>query len=309
MIFGCFSQLFAQKKIRLYEFELRTDNDSYLWKYSDRYYTNGFFLAFRYTLDHKNLKSSSIVKKILAFEIGQRLYTPQSGAIPAQKYVDRPFTAYLYAQTSISIFYKDEAFVKYSSEVGAIGPDALGEEVQSSFHRFFQFYDVNGWKYQLKSEWGLNLSAACTKLIFRKKLVDFAAVGVLNLGTTFSGADLACLIRVGWLSPLYNSLINASRIGYFNSLEVSPGKQEFYFFVKPILKYVAYDATIQGGLFRKDKGPVVFEAKPFVFSQNYGLGSSYGPWTFEVTMVFNTKELESWAKKHQWGSFRIGYAF
>lgn len=309
MVFGCFLQLFSQKKSVLHGFEFRTDNDSYLAEYSDRYYTNGMFFTFFYALDPKKIKNPSIIKKIVAFQIGHRMYIPQSGYVPRLRYVDRPFAAYLYAQGAILVFYENEQVFKYSSEIGIMGPHALGKEIQTNFHRVFGFYEIDGWKYQLEDELGFNLSLAYTKLLFRKKPLDLMILSDLKLGTLFSEANLGCLLRIGWFSPLYHSLINNSRIGYPVSGGMLQKKPEYFFFIKSVLKYVAYDASIQGGFFRKYKGPVLFEPEPFVFSQDFGFGFTSGDWMFEASTAFNTKEVQSWAKRHQWGSLRVVYAF
>src|ERR1700761_2233195 len=77
------------------EFGFRTDNDSYLFNGSDRYYTNGLFIYFNHALKIKP-DSTSLQNKILGFEIGQKIYNPQSGVIPYAFYDDRPFAGYLY---------------------------------------------------------------------------------------------------------------------------------------------------------------------------------------------------------------------
>src|ERR1700743_2221037 len=83
------------------EFGFRTDNDSYLPVKSDRYYTNGLFIYFNHALKIKK-DSSALANKILGFEVGQKIYNPQSGDIPDVIYDDRPFAGYLYANANLN---------------------------------------------------------------------------------------------------------------------------------------------------------------------------------------------------------------
>jgi hypothetical protein len=72
---------------------------------------------------------------------------------------------------------------------------------------------------------------------------------------------------------------------------------------------VAYDATVEGGLFREDKGPVTFDVKPLVFSQQIGGMYSKNRWTIDFSLVFKSTEIKSQAKAHQYGSAALYYRF
>jgi lipid A 3-O-deacylase len=82
------------------------DNDSFLLKGSDRYYTDGAFIYYRIALRVNS--NSELANKVLGFEIGQKIFTPQSGYIPGPQYDDRPFAGYLYAGFTLNLLYKDE---------------------------------------------------------------------------------------------------------------------------------------------------------------------------------------------------------
>jgi hypothetical protein len=76
-----------------------------------------------------------------------------------------------------------------------------------------------------------------------------------------------------------------------------------------MMNYIAYDATIQGGLFIQDKGTVVFDIKPVVFSQQAGAIYSQNRFTADFSIIFKTREVESVAKPHQFGSIALSYRF
>lgn len=287
----------------------RSDNDSYLANGQDRYYTNGLFISYRKILDEGNLKPD-LQKKILEIELGQKMYNAQSGAIPSIIYVDRPITAYLFAGGGMEWFYKSENILKISAQVGTIGPNALGQEAQEFIHRITGLYTPEGWEYQLKNELGLNTQVAYSSLIQRNKSqnLDLLWHGYANLGTTFTGAGIGFTMRYGKLNQLFQSAYKRSLIGT-NNQTPKINQSEFFFFAKPQLEYVAHDASVSGGLFRKDKGPVTYQPKPWVLSQEIGFMLAKNRFIAQLSYTFKTAEIESNARPHQYGTISTYYLF
>jgi hypothetical protein len=102
--------------------------------------------------------------------------------------------------------------------------------------------------------------------------------------------------------------LNATAYNRSNLADAS-SSSEFFFFAKPQLDWVAYDASISGGLFRKDKGPVTFNSKPWVLSQEFGLVFAEKRWSAQLSYTFKTQEINSPAKAHQFGSISTYYQF
>jgi hypothetical protein len=247
---------------------------------------------------------------ILEFEAGQKIYNPQSGSILNIVYVDRPFAGYLYAGAALNLLYNSENNLKLSLQTGTIGPSSLAKEAQELMHNMVGFYEINGWQWQVKNEFALNSSAEYNYLIDRSRSgrVDFTANSYVNMGNTFSGAGVGIMFRAGAINQLYNSASYQSRISKNAPIKNEAGR-EFFFYAKPMLHYIAYDATIQGGLFIKDKGPVVFDAKPLVLSQQVGAIYSQNRFTADFSILFKTREVKSMAKPHQFGSIAMHYRF
>jgi lipid A 3-O-deacylase len=290
------------------EFGFKSDNDSYLAQGSDRYYTNGLFLNYRRALDQTKLKAG-LEKKIYEVSIGQKIYNPISGYAPSPSRQDRPFAGYLYAGGALSWFKSNESVLKVSAEFGVTGPSSLAEDGQELLHNTIGFYELAGWEYQIKDELAINLSAQYTKLIHR--LVDNAAdisfEGYANVGTTFSGAGAGILLRAGNINQLFNtSYLNASIGNNAKTKGLVP--KEIFFYVKPQLNFIAYDATIQGSMF-KDNSPITFDVKPIVFAQQLGFNFSSQKFTADFGVIFKTKEIKSSARAHQWGSISLVYRF
>ncbi|MFD0748640.1 lipid A deacylase LpxR family protein [Mucilaginibacter calamicampi] len=291
----------------------RLDNDQYINPYHDRYYLAGQFINFTTVLntskDCAGLFGTTVVKKTLEIEVGQQIYGPFASWARDPTLQDRPYTGYLYAGAALNLLYDDESSLKITAQVGTIGPASLAERVQKAFHHAFDLKDPEGWQYQLNNEAGLNVEGQYTRLLYRSSnnWFDVAAIPSVRLGNTFSNATAAIQLRVGALDKLYQSASTNSKV----SLGGDHQKTEFYLFAIPQLSYVAYNATIQGGMFIKDKGPVHFDAIPLIFTQQLGLQFASRRFSASYTAFLRSREVGSGssALAHQWGSIAMAYRF
>jgi len=302
-----FKPAYPQERNFKNEFGFRSDNDAYLALGQDQYYTNGLFINFRHAIHQKNLQSK-IVKKIWEAEAGQYLYNPYTGSINNTSEIDRPFAAYLYAGGKFTWFLKDEQTFEIAVNAGTVGPSALGEEVQEGLHKAIGFYSIKGWEYQIANEIGVNSSFKYSRLFFQKQNDnDFSLNTYINLGNTFSGAGAGVLFRAGQINSFFNSVSNNSRIS--NSIGDTIPQKEFFFFTRPMLNFVAYDATVQGGLFTDNKSPVTFSPNRLQYSQEVGMNYAAKRWTVNLFVTFKSKEVKAQKKAHQYGSAVIYYRF
>lgn len=290
------------------EFGFRSDNDSYLAQGSDRYYTNGLFIYFRHAMDQEKL-APKLEKKTWEITAGQEMYNPISGYAPDPTKQDRPFAGYLYAGAAMNWFYADESILKVGAKLGTTGPNSLAEDGQELLHDVVGFYALDGWQYQIKNAMTLNFSGQYTRLLHRadNKATDFSFEGYANVGTIYNGAGAGILFRAGGLNQLFNSAYTNAVIGH-NAKTKALVKREVFFYAKPQLNFVAYDATIQGSMFN-DNDPVTFGVKPIVFAQQLGFNYSSQRFTFDFGMIFKTKEVKSTAKAHQYGAISMFYRF
>ncbi|QPH39611.1 lipid A deacylase LpxR family protein [Pedobacter endophyticus] len=303
----CFVTLTGFSQSFKNEFGFKTENDAYLATRNDRYYTNGLFIYFRRAIDSTKY-SSKIEKKTFEISVGQKMYTPYWGMVPKAENQDRPFAGYLYAGAAYAVFFNDESAIKTSVELGTVGPSSLAEKGQEFLHKTVGFYTPAGWEYQIKNEVAANLAANYSKLLIRSsdRSVDLVGQGYANLGTTFSGLGASVLFRAGRLNQLFNSASYNAVIG--NSRTEAFNKSEFFFYVKPQLNFVAYDATIQGSLFNSNS-PVTFGVKPIVFEQQFGVNYSSQRFTIDFNIIFKTREVKSSAKAQNYGGLSLYYRF
>lgn len=289
------------------EFGFKTENDAYLATLNDRYYTNGLFIYYRRAISPEKA-GENVEKKIYEISAGQKMYTPYWGQVPKKEDQDRPFAGYLYAGAAYSVFYKKESVLKTSIEIGTVGPNSLAQDAQKFLHKTVGFYTPAGWEYQIRNEMAVNLSGNYSKLIHRSSdnAVDFSGQGSANLGTTFSGLGASILFRAGKLNQLFNSAYHNAVIGDAKTKNLN--SSEFFFYAKPQLNVVAYDATIQGSLF-KNNSPLTFGVKPVVFEQQFGVNYSSKRFTADFNIIFKTKEVKSVAKAQNYGGLSLYYRF
>ena len=296
------------------EIGIQTDDDSYLAQGSDRYYTAGNFAYFRHALNVKD--TSRLRNKILGFEFGQKLYSPHSGSIDFTgaddpKYIDRPFAAYLYVGSTLNFLYKDESNLKLGAQIGIVGPAALGKPIQEFVHRAFGLYKPSGWEYQVDNDFEINLSAEYNRLLARASWADVSLTSYADLGNGFTGAGIGPMFRLGDFNQLFNS--ESTQSTAIKSRSFTPlNSRELFFYYKPQINVVAYDATIQGSLFGSKSSnsmEVTLNPERLIFSNQVGIGYSGKRFVIDAAVLLHTKDVKQMVQADQWGSVTILYRF
>ena len=310
LLFGS-ANIFAQTHTT--EIGAETDNDSYLLQGSDRYYTDGIFIYYHHALTVNN--SPKLENKVLGFELGQKIFNPQSGSIAdvngvdLPSLIDRPFAAYLYVGATLNFLYKDESSLKFSAQLGIVGPDAYGKQVQDFVHDNFGFYHPSGWEYQVNNDYEINLSAAYNKLLARNEWIDLSLASYVNLGLGFTGAGVGPMVRLGSFNQLFNSVSTQSTVTQDKNAQLLH-KNELFFYYKPLINYVAYDATIQGGLSDNHNGlEITKDKEPFIFSNEFGVGFTANRFVFNIAAILHTLDDKEMVQSHQWGAVTGLYRF
>jgi lipid A 3-O-deacylase len=309
-----FGVAFAQVKTYQNEAGIQSDNDGFLAQKSDRYYTAGNFGYYRHALKIADTAKSKLANKILGFELGQKIFNPQTGAIPDRIFIDRPFAGYLYLGTNLNLLYKNESNLKLQARIGMVGQHAFGEEIQDVIHDVIGFYHPTGWQYQVRDAFQLNLSAEYNRLLTRDNHIDLSLTSHADLGTGITGAGAGFLVRLGKFNQLFNSAATTSTVSANANLKPFHDS-EFFFYYKPVLNVVVYDATIQGGLFEKQAGPdeVLRWPNLFLFTQQVGGSYVKNRWVLDASVVFESRETEQMSRTnhwgHQWGALSAMYRF
>ena len=295
----------AQHRIRT-EFSFRNDNDLYLFNKQDQYYTNGIFFNFRRAADSTVL-SPREVNRIWGLTIGQQMYNAYTASIRYASEVDRPITAYLFAAAHLDRYFEREQSLSLSAEVGTIGKRALGQQLQEGVHRAFRLYDINGWQYQLENAWGVDLAARYARLLYRypARWFDLSAQATATLGLNHTGVSVAPSLRIGRINPLHRSAYTGSRLQARGN---SPANELFLYY-RPQLHLVGYDATLQGGMFRRDKGPVTHTPARLVWYHQVGVMYARRALSLHFNYISCSKEVPEMFFRHRYGSVGVGVRF
>jgi hypothetical protein len=288
------------------EISLISDNDLYTSVHRDGYYTNGLFLTYRV---FKNDATKDSPKKIYKFQVGHLMFTAIKANINTASLHDRPFAGYLYGSFGIDRFYKSNAIFTTDLKIGVIGPNAKGRELQDFMHSVYNFLEPVGWKHQIQNALAINFNAKYLHYFSKisSNQFDISNYNSLKAGTVFTSFSTGLYSRIGFkkLQHLSNSVAFNSNL---NTTSQSFG--ESFLFIKPMLNYTLYDATIQGSFLNKTN-PVTFDVMPFHFSLELGYRYYRKRFLYGYTYMYHTKKLKSLRakKNNSYGSIYIGYYF
>lgn len=285
------------------QFTITTENDRYMLQGHDRYYTNG--LVLQYVALQKPTPKAQ--KRLDQMEAGQKIYMPFARKIYVPGEIDRPVAGYLYAQFLRTAFPQQNTLWQWGASVGAIGDASLGRLVQNTFH---DLINVNSnkwgwvWNYQVKSEVGANLHSLYAKGL-RSTTAGFQLVPIVKatLGTLFTNASGGVLLQAGHLRPQNESSFWNAALGSHNTSE----KFEWFFYYYPELTLQAYNATVQGGLFRRNKGPITSAVELFVLAHQVGALFSTNRYFLRVSANYQSREAAAQRFGHNYGSLQAGY--
>lgn len=285
VFFLCFNfQMWCQNKES--EIGLKTDNDLYTSSRYDMYYTNGLELFFRFVTKNDNIKIS---KEITEVKLGQYIYTPRYIDSPNKSLVDRPYAGYLFGEFGKSFFYKSQSVLKTDFQLGYVGPNAFGKEVQTSLHKLVGYKEVLGWENQIQNSIAIQTHVLYSKKMFASstsQLIDFHWRSEANIGTVFTGASTGFVSRIA-----INKLVPVSDSNLYDAAAGS-SESEFYFYIAPSINYQLYDATIQGSLFN-NRSPITFSLVPYRFNGEAGFKYRKNNVNLSCVFVYRGKELYS----------------
>lgn len=292
-----------------------SDNDDYSLRKKDGYYTNGIYFKVNYVADlskNKWQKKINIKKVVNSFEAGQAIYHPYSYKLTEPLKQDRPFAGYLALSFDKQVFYNTNSVLQLAISLGTIGPNSFAEDVQRLYHDIIDIYAVRGWPYQLKNELNLNIKGGFVKSFLKgdktKRVLNIDGFAKAEFGNAFSNAGIGGLFRLGRTENNWNSAQWRARVSNIESAApVNPF--ELYFFYQPSITFQAHNATIQGGMFINDKGPVTAGIRSLVISNQWGIRFSRKRWTTAIVYTFKSKEAKKQIASERLGSVQIAYRF
>lgn len=305
LISVCFCNGYSQS-ITNKEIGVISDNDLYTSTYKDRYYTNGTFIYYRYISKSKK----SILKRIREISIAQKMYTPTPALSNDPHLQDHPYAGHSFIKFKNQDFFKKQFSLKYSIELGVIGPNSKAQELQEFIHNIYGFEKAEGWDYQIKNALALNfeLNYLIPFSKNKKQHIDFTSESSVIAGTTLTEITTGIYGRLNFLKKGLQSYSNSSLFESNISNKASNNK-EMFFFLKPKIGYAIYNATIQGS-FLNTNSPVTFELRPLIIEFEAGLYYSTRKWDFKYSANFYRKKHSEMSDPYQnYGSILVSYKF
>lgn len=282
------------------------DNNAFLLNDDDGYYTSGFFLKYDRVRGDRQTGSPT---SIFSYEVGHMIYNAHqrkilaapTGVFPGGvSEIDRPVTGYLFASATRSSFYRKNRLLRVGASVGIVGENAFGKQVQESWHKVIGIKQHWNWvwDYQLRSEVGANIHGVYAFAMFSRpgSWIQMTPVTQASVGTLTTQVSQALVFQTGKFRPTASSSYWQSRI--LSSEPANSRNVEFFFFYKPQITWQLYNATIQGGMIRQDKGPITSELRPIVFSQDIGVRFSNAKYCLGYHVTLQTREAKSQIKSH-----------
>lgn len=295
----------AQDSTAVYsrEFSFTTDNDAYLFRKDDAYYTNGFFFSLR------RAKESHGKKMIREWELAQKIYTPLIRRTNGPSDIDRPYCGYLYVDYSQTFFSHRDDMLRLQGTLGLVGPASLGEEVQDGYHSLLDYLHFTGWQYQIQNAIGVDVGVSYARTLLQdSNWIKLVPAVQASLGMNNTSAGIGTFLCVGAFERNGNSALWNARIQP-GTTENTRRKYELFVFAHPELIVQGYNSTVQGGLFR-DLGPSV-PRTPETFMWQYRIGAVYAEdrWTLQVSFVHQSKEVTTQTRAQQYAGATLSYRF
>ncbi len=241
----------AQQRVYDHLLTIQSDNDNYKTHSNDGYYTNGIFIRYSY-IPHHFKKPVPVSKVTSWYSLAQQIYTSGSIFDEFPPSIDRPFSAYLFIQKGYQFFYRNGRALKLSFSAGLTGKGAKGKEVQDVYHDPLKLVHTRGWNYQLKTGLALSAEAEGFSPVSKQRSANPAIhyTYQFRFGSVYDDLTAGILMRLGKKQILQQSAFTEGNTG-----PATPAR-ELFFYLWPRLRYQIYNATVQGGLLNKDKGPI-----------------------------------------------------
>jgi len=276
-------------------FALNYEND--FFTATDRYYTQG--IRFEYV--NPGLKKFPIMELLpqlsnsinqYGLALAQDCYTPTEVTTPTIRHGDRPYAGAMYLGFN-EVSANEPRKQKLTSEIdlGVIGPCAVCGEEQTAIHKALGDYLPHGWQYQMGTTPLINYRLRFAKGILKDSIASLSALTETNVGTYYDNTALGLDLHFGKMQSYFAG--NRSR------------KFQLYAFVQGWAKFVAYNATLEGGILNNNPYTLTPDAiEILILKWSYGICLSYKKISLEYSLVYITREIRT-GFPHAWGHLGI----
>jgi hypothetical protein len=281
---------------------------------TDIWYSNGINI----NIVHPIWQASPISKALIPYKgkslnfyglsILQTMFTPQYPTWEGIQYDDRPFGSYLMlGHSKLSTVPDKKLRISSCLYLGVIGKYALGGEIQSYLHGTEK--RPVGWKNQIANDIIINYNLEVEKAVLFNGKSDVSFLTGLKAGSLHTNVSVG--FRYQWSNSqdyFYDPLPTTKSHDPWNQILK---KVKYSFFVTSTLTGVAYDASLQGGLFNKTSPYVISNErlKRFLSTSSVGIGVTYRQFSFDMSGFMLSPEFDPQKRWHKWARLQVNYAF
>lgn len=238
--------------------------------------------------------------------VGQIYFTPENTQTSQPILDDRPYAGWLFASFGL-VSYNDATATEIGQletlnlDIGVVGPWALAEETQNSFHKLIGAEQSNGWGNQLGNEPGVNLSYTTKWRMIYEPIedtnfgVDFMPHLGVTVGNVLTNGQAGGTFRIGsgldrdFGPPRIRPAVPGS--SYF-----AEGGFDSYLFASFEGRGVARDIFLDGNTFQDSQS---VDKKHFVGDMQLGIAVMFDKWRLSYTHVTRTPQFEG----DEWSTF------
>lgn len=315
----------SDKPGRGFIFYLENDSRNIGGPGSDQSYSNGFKFSYIYaedkvptwaqpTIDWSDRLEAELKKSRTNFgvSLGQQIFTPNNTDLATLIPDDRPYAAWLHVGF-MAQFKTDTHNHAIELDLGVIGPEALGKEVQNNFHRFIGVPENQGWANQLQTEptVQLNYQQRLRFLEFRsdeRKYMDIIPYFGGALGNVLIAAHAGGMVRGGYNIPSDFGPTRPSAGGGDNFVAPpSPGidaKYSFYGFAGMKGNAIGRNIFLDGNTFHSSHHVTKY---PFTMDTEFGFAAQLGRFGAVWRFVTLSPEFEQKSVFNSFASISLTY--
>lgn len=246
------------------------------------------------------------------FSIGQKIFTPEDTETTVLLLDDRPYAGWLFGSAEVlGLIHEDDNHRVgnlFGITLGIVGPAALGEDIQNSFHDLIGVDRAEGWDNQLENEPGIVINYARRwqyfQPAFRNTEFETSPHITAALGNIYTYAGGGLMLR--WGRGLRNDFSPPNiRPGFPGIPYLRPSKQpSWYLFAGVEGRAVARNIFLDGNTF-EDSHSV--DKEPLVADFQFGVAWQWEGVRIALSNVWRTREFDGQDENTQFGAINVSF--
>ncbi|MDZ7740744.1 MAG: lipid A deacylase LpxR family protein [Bacteroidota bacterium] len=267
---------------------------------TDHYFTNGIGIEFvhpairKIPLTNFLFPGTSGSEVLYGLQFTHNMYTPLNPDLQNISFGDRPFAATLSLSIyKISINHFKGSRISSGIRLGIMGPAALGSEVQSMIHDI----EPEGWVHQLGNSIIADYYIQYESGFLKSRTLSLNYLAGFNIGSLHNKANAGLVLRF------------VNEAGKQKTQNKISAGLNYSFFLRSQINLIAYDATLQGNMFRSNSDYHLENAEisRMTFYATAGFSLNYQGINLSVEQSYLSPEFNG-ALPHRWLQIKTSFA-